>query len=544
MFGLIRKIDGLVLVAAIALVGCTSQLTLSATPARPQIDLPVRAVLSQGAAGSLVTIDNPTLLPDAVRNAPSLKVVVGGRNVAVTRNPGGSYSFSLPPGTNTTLDVAGNLRVVFIMNDRDSQIVNLGTGSPIQFDTPPVATDPNPGFIVQGLDVKLHANTQADPAIYQFTWSFSSSAQGPWQPIPGQGKDVSWTPPLPGNYFVKVDAVDRTSQQSYSTITSSAVVFVTDTKEVLATDPPSGTVQRGNAITLKFNRPNGLRGTNLSYAWSAGPSPQGPWAVISGNGPTVSWLPTATGSSYIKAEVSDKDSGKVNTFISPNAIVFVTEGTPIITPSQTSVQRGDQVQLALNIANAGTGPFTWFYGVSGGPSVGGFGSPTWIAIANAGSAGKQISQIVNEAGSYNYRVDFPDANGNIQSFTTTNPVLNVHEGQAPLITSDPANAVIANGGTVQLKLNARGVDEINYRYTWYAATNPNFGWSALPVTSNNDPKLKVFTWATLVQQHFGNNTVNQTQAAGSYFIRVDATELHGTATYTFTSAAPVVTIQP
>lgn len=544
----VRLLQAPVLATALALAaaGCASQLTLSASPARPApaaSAAAVRAVMSQGAAGTLVTIDDPTLLPEAVRAAQNLKVAVGGRAVTVTRNPGGSYTFTIPAGTNTQVDVNGNLRVVFVMNDVDSQIVDLGTGSPVQFDTPPVSTSPNPGFIVQGLDVQLHANTTADPGKYQFTWSYATSPQGPFLPIPGQGKDVTWTPAQQGNYYIKVDAVDRASQQAYSTTTSSALVFVTDTKDVLTTDPASGTVQRGNTVTLKFNQPNGFAGTNLSYAWSAGVSPQGPWTVITGNGPSVSWLPTTTGSYYVKCEVSNKDTGKVNTFVSPNALVFVTEGTPIVTASKTSVEQGDKVDLALNIANAGSGPFQWFYSVSGGPSTG-FSTQTWTAIANAHSTGKSITQIVNQAGSYNYRVDFPDANGNIQSFVTTNPVLSVHQGATPLIQSEPPNAVISSGGSVTLLLNANGVDESNYRYTWYYASNPTFGWTAMPVSSSNDIHKKTFTWDTTNRITVGQNTINNNVASGSYFIRVDATEIQGSATYTFTSDSPVVTIQP
>jgi hypothetical protein len=525
------------LLTALLLAGCASQLNLTATGARPAQEATVRALLAPGAAGTTITIDDPTLLPAAVQQAPTLKAVVGGKSVTVTRNPGGSLIFVIPAGTNTALDVNGNLRVLFVMNDKDSQIVTLGTGSPIQFGTPPVQLEPNNGFIARGLKVKLTANTTASTDKYQFTWSYSTAGTGPWQPIPGSGKQVEWEPAAAGNYFIKVDAVDKTSQQAYSTTTSSAVVFVTDAKDVLTAEPASGAVQRGNPLTLKFNRPAGLEGTNLSYSWSAAPSPQGPWSVITGNGETVSWLPTAVGSYYIRAEVSNKDTGTVNTFVSPNAVVFVSEGKPIVTPSQSSVQRGDQVTLSLNIPDPGKGPFTWYYSV-----VGGVGT-NWIPITS-GNNQPVISQVVNEAGSYNFRVDFPDTTGTIKSFTTTDPVLNVHEGPTPLITSDPPNAVIGSGGTVTLLLNARGVDESNYKFTWYAATNPSFGWTALPINNSADAFSKKYNWRTQTVVSIGTSQVNQVQAAGSYFIRVDAAQKSGSAVYTFTSSSPVVTIQP
>jgi hypothetical protein len=540
-----HRLHANLILGAAVLAGCSSQLDLTATSARPQQETAVRALLAPGAAGTTITIDDPTLLPQAVQQAPSLRAVVGGRAVTVTRNPGGSLIFVIPSGTNTTLDVNGNLRVLFVMNDKDSQIVTLSTGSPIQFDTPPVQLEPNNGFIARGLKVKLTANTQAPTDKYQFTWGYSTAPTGPWQPIPGSGKQVEWEPPAAGNYFLKVDAVDKTSQQAYSTTTSSAVVFVTDAKDVLTSEPASGTVQRGNPVTLKFNRPNGLTGTNLGYSWSAGPSAQGPWTVITGNGDTVSWLPTTVGSYFVRSEVSNKDTGAVNTFVSPNAVVFVSEGKPIVTPSQSSVQRGDQVTLTLNIPDPGKGPFTWYYSVAGGLGT------NWLPINSGTNQGgvstgtvASISHIVNEAGSYNFRVDFPDASGTIKSFTTTEPVLNVREGATPLITSDPPNATITSGSNVDLLLNARGVDETNYKFTWYYSTNPGFGWTALPITNSANTFTKRYTWRTQQVVSVGTAQVNQVVPAGSYFIRVDAAQRAGTAVYTFTSASPVVTIQP
>jgi hypothetical protein len=251
----------------------------------------VPAILSAGAAGQTVVINNPSLLPEAVRNAGTLEAAIGTAKTTVTKSPGGFYTFAIPANVKPQIDVAGNLRVVFIMDDRTSQIVTLKTGSPIAFGQPAVITNPTPAFVTRGLEVSLKANTDADPARYQFTWSAGPSAQGPWQPIPGEGKDVKWRPASSGNYFIKVDAVDRTTQQTYATVTSQALVFVTEAQGVVTTEPSSGTVERGATVKLAFNRPAALTGENLGYAWSASQSPQGPWQTISGDGPNVDFLP-------------------------------------------------------------------------------------------------------------------------------------------------------------------------------------------------------------------------------------------------------------
>ena len=523
------------LATASLVAACQSQFNMTGTPAlAPQTQgTSVRALLAPGAAGTAVTIDNPGALPEAVRNANNLAVAFGTQVVRVTRNPGGYYTFTVPTQARMEPDVAGNWKVVFVMDERQSQIVTLQTGSPVQFANPPVLTDPAPAFIVRGLDVKLTANTPAGTDKYEFTWAYATTAQGPWQPIPGRGKVVTWTPPQQGNYYVKVDAVDRTTQLPYSTTTSSAAVFVTDGKDVVTTTPTSGSVDRGQPVTLNFNRPGGLVGTDLSYAWSYSASPQGPWSVISGSGDKVDWLPTGIGSYYVRTEVANRANGEINTFVTPDAVVFVNERTPIVTANPSSVQRGDRTELTMNLNLPGSGPVTWSYSRTGG-------GPTaqWTPLSGNGKTNKLV---VNEAGSYTFRVDVPDAAGSVKTFITTDPVLSVSEGATPLITSEPVNAAIQRGGSVDLVLNARGVDEANYKFIWYVSTSPFAGWSALPIEKAEDLRKKTFHWRT---EFTVRGTVVGQTPVGSYFVRVDATENNGPNTYTFTSATPVVTIQP
>lgn len=532
-----RPLLTLVLAAAM-LAGCESTLNLTGTPAVTPLgqDAAVRAILAPGAGGTFVTIDNPGALPEAVRKAGTLEVAIGGQTIPVTRNPGGYYTFTVPAASTLSPDVSGNWKVVFVLDDRGSQIVTLQTGSPVQFANPPVLTDPSPGFLVRGLDVKLRANTEASLEKYQFTWAYSATGTAPWQPIPGQGKEVEWTPPQPGNFFIKVDAVDRKTQQSYSTTTPSALVFVTDGDEVITTTPPSGAVDRGQAVGLVFNRPQGLRGEDLSYSWSVGPSAQGPWTLVQGTGTRIDWLPTVVGSYYVKTEVSSKSTGEVNTFVSPEAAVFVNEGRPIVSANPSAVLRGDRVGLNLNLTLATTAPVSWFYSRTGaGPTAG------WTAITGNGATN---TFIVNEAGTYSFRVDVPDAQGVIKTFTTTDPVLNVAEGDTPLIQTVPRNNIIGQGGSTTLQLNARGVDETNYRYTWFVSTSPVAGWTALPLDNPADAYKKTYEWNTETVIEFPSGGRSSfTQPPGSYYVRVDAAERTGPNVYTFTSSSPVVTIQ-
>jgi hypothetical protein len=517
------------LILALALVGCDSQISMTGTPAATPVaaEVGVPAILSAGAAGQTVVIDNPSLLPEAVRTAGTLEVAVGGAKVPVAKGAGGFYTFSIPSTVRPTLDVAGNLRVVFIMDDRRSQIITLKTGSPVGFGQPAVVTDPNPAFITKGLEVHLKANTDASIDRYQFTWSAGASAQGPWTPIPGQGKEVDWTPAVAGNYFIKVDAVDRQTQLSYPTVTSQALVFVTEPEGVVTSMPASGSVERGAPVKLTFNRPSGLAGENLSLSWSAATSAQGPWTSIQGEGTSVDFLPTNVGSYFVKVDVTNKATGEVNSFTTPKTVVLVTESKPIITPSATSVDRGAKVDLTLNVADPGPGPFTWYYSrVS---------APTWVLIP--GNA-KNNTFIVNEAGAYNFRVDISQATGGVKTFTTTDPVLNVVERE-PLIQTDPINLTVRPGDTVPLVLKAAGVEESKFRFVWFYSANPLTGWTTIPFEQVEDQYKKRFLWETTTT--FGN--VTTVVSPGAYYIRVDAIERTGTATYTFTSSGPVVNIQ-
>lgn len=621
-----------ILAVALALAGCDSQIRSTAVHANAALGVPgdVLATVTQGPGGAQVTIQDPRQLPEPIRQAVDLKVAFGGTRVPVTRTPGGYYIFSIPASARVQQDVAGNLRVVFIMDDLSSQIVTLRSGSPVQFAQPPVLTAPAPAFIARGLDVRLTANTEASTEKYQFTWSYATSAAGPWQPIPGEGKTVEWTPPLAGNFFVKVDAVDRATQQAYSTTTPAAVVFVTDAKEVITTDPPSGGVARGRSVKLRFNRPNGLVGEAPTYAWSVAPSPQGPWQTLSGDGTEITWLPTAAGSYFAKVEVSDRRTGKVNTFVSPQAVVFVTEGSPIVAADPSTATRGTRVGLRLNLEVAEGAPVNWFYSRTGnGPTAqwlplagtartndllvneaGAYhfridvpdangavktfttsepvlnvteGAPIVAATPRNAQRGDRVSLalnlgvpegtrvnwfysrtgngpaaqwqplsgtgrtnafLVNEAGAYHFRVDVPDANGAIKPFTTSDAALTVTEGDLPLITSEPRNNVVRQGANVTLKLNARGVDETNFRYTWFVSTSPFGPWTALPFERASDATKTTYEWETETTIEFPDGSERDlTHPPGSYFVRVDAAEKDGPNVYTFTSSTPVVTIQ-
>ncbi|MEB3198331.1 MAG: hypothetical protein VKP62_14120 [Candidatus Sericytochromatia bacterium] len=522
-----------------SLAGCESEINTLATPARPVVgpEAGVRAILTPGAGGTVVTIDSPEGLPALVRQARDLKVAVGGQSVVVSRPSGGHYTFTVPSGARLEPDVAGNWEAVFIADERESQIVTLQSGSPLPFGDPAVLVEPSPAFLVRGMPVKLRANTTATPEQYQFTWSYSTTGTAPWLPIPSREKEAEWTPAQGGNYFVRIDAVDRKTQRAYTTVTGAPIVFVTESKGVITTTPPRGGVTRGQSVRLTFTPPAGLAIENPRVSWSYAASPQGPWSAIAGAGTTLDWLPAAIGSWYLKADVLSPTTGAVASFISPEAAVVVSEATGLISATPGAVERGDRVALQLNMELPGAKQVTWYYARTGASAAG----LVWVPMLGTG---RTNDLVVNEAGTYSFRADVPEPNGSVRTFTTTDPVVSVTEGASPLITTDPPQAVVPRGANVTLKLNARGVDEDRFTYLWYTSTNPLAGWTAIQMTDADDAKRKSFTWETQQTISVLGTTSVVLQPPGAYFIRVDAFEkVSPNRVYTFTSSTPLVTIE-
>lgn len=424
-----RRKFGSSVLAALVLAGCNSQLNLTGTPAQPPIESSstVRATLTAGAAGQLATVTNVSELPAEVKQATNLSVAFAKTKVPVSR-VGGGLSFTVPAGTRTGIEANGDWKVVFIMDDRTSRIVTLKTGSPVQYGDPMILTDPSPATLARGTSIKLTANTDATEADYQFAWSYAASAAGPFTPIRGESKTVSWTPPSAGNFFIKIDAVDRKSQVPYSTVSAQAVVFVTEI---------------ANAITT----------------------------------------------------------------------------------SAKTYDRGDRVELAFNVPQAGGGPFTWYVARQGTSAT---GAPNWTLIPGSE---KTNYFLPSDAGGYQVRVDAPQADGSVQSFTTSDSVFTVVNRQ-PLIQSDPVNQVTSPGGGVTLVLNARGAEEGKYTFLWSVSQSPAGPWTSLPVKSPTDLRSKRYGWTT-----------TPATAPGAYYVRVIASETSGSASYTFISDTPVVTIQ-
>lgn len=512
------------LLVALAVTSCNSNVHFLGSPVNPPLAdaSAIRATMTNVAEGLEVTIADPSLLPPAVRAASYLQVAFGTTLVTVARRPNGAYSFVIPPGVSLSRDVNGVLTVVFVMDRKGSQIVKLATGSPLVFGKPAIVTVPGSGVIARGQDTTLQANTDASTDQYDFTWSVSTSAYGPWQPIPGDGKVVKWTPLLAGNYYVTVSATERSTHRVYTTTSPEAVVFVTDTEDVVTTEPQTGSIVRGSSITLKFNPPSGLDTAEASYSWSAGPSAQGPWTSIPGARSTLQWTPTAAAEYFVRVDVSSPGLAGVNSFVSPLPAVYVYESQPLITASATTVERGVPTLLTLNVPGVGPGPFNWYFAIlTGGPLI-------WVP---AGTGGAAFPFVPTDVGNYVFRVDLPQPDGSIKTFVSPEPTLSVVE-TVPIVTAYPMSAPLGASVLLTTHVPSPGAP-LSWYYLCRDAVAPNAGLGAP-------------TWVAL--DGIGPTVPFSPPTPGLYTFRVDVPQPDGTVkvfintqpALTVTSVAPVI----
>lgn len=425
---------------ALTVLSCNSNLHFVGRPTTPAMSdaSAIRAIMTGGAEGCEITISDPSLLPPAVRNASHLQVAFGSTLVTVVRQPNGTYTFVIPPGVTVAHDVDGMLTVVFVMERTNSQIVKLATGSPLTFGNPTILTTPGTGAIALGQYITLQANTEAASSQYDFTWSVSTSKNGPWQPIPGDGKVVKWLPLAAGNYFVNVSAVDQSTHRVYSTISPEPVVLVTDPEDLVTTEPVTGSIVRGCSVKLHFNAPEGLNTKGAVYSWSVGQSEQGPWSRIPGNGDTLTWTPTEAASYFVCVDVARTGATNTETFTTSLPVVFVRESQQLISASATTVERGVPTLLTLNVPEIGNGPFNWYFALLTGCPL------AWLP---AGTGGPTYRFVPTDVGSYVFRIDLPQPDGSIKSFVSQDPTLSVVE-TVPVVMANPESAPL--GATVLL----------------------------------------------------------------------------------------------
>lgn len=239
------------------------------------------------------------------------------------------------------------------------------------------ALSPQPANLLQGQSVTL-ALAEAPTSNSILSWSFAPGPQGPFQTISGtggnNGQGLRWSPPMAGNFYLRAEVASPNGTNRTFT-SASALVNVAQSSGVITASSAQSNL--GQSVGLQANLPETTG--NEIFTWSVGPSPAGPWQIAqslatqTGNA-QLNWYPPQEGTYYIKADVYRPTTQEVMSFVSPRALVqvtnqpnfFRTSPEPANIGPQGAVSlisnffapTGDRFSYAWSRANAPTGPFT------------------------------------------------------------------------------------------------------------------------------------------------------------------------------------------
>lgn len=394
--------------------------------------------------------------------------------------------------------------------------------------------------LLRGRQTTLTANLpNTDPEKFDFTWSYGQSAQGPFLPISGTTKSVNWTPNSSGSFYIKVEALNKETQQISTYNTTDPVVFVTENEGIITTDPALGNIVRGSSIKINANIPTNESST---YSWSYAASVQGPWQSIPGSAKSIEWTPNTTGSFFIKADVIDSQSNNVSTFISPKAIVFVNEATNILRtePVLANIQRGKFVNIFADIpGSAGKNlQYNWSSSTSGAPG-------TYQPLRNikAELNKNTVRWRPDTEGSFYIKVDTVNVtNQTVSSFSSTTPIVFVNES-TPLFKTNPASGKILPNTNIEIEANLDYSPSSTFAWSYGPSTQgpwatiggsniPKITWDKQDTKETVDPRTGIYYPA------------QQGKPAGTYYVKVDVRDDSSDAsTSSFVSKTPIIFVE-
>ena len=380
---------------------------------------------------------------------------------------------------------------------------------------------PNSGTVLRGKDVNIGVNIpNLNPEKYDFAWSVSASPQGPFVNVSGSGQNVDWSTSASGNFYVKVDVLNKETNENSSYVSSEALIFVTENENIISTDPVQGNLIRGSVVKLISNA---TATENSSYNWYYSGSPQGPWQSITGSGKSLDWTPPIAGSFFIKTDIIDSATKNVSTFVSPKAIIFVSEASNVFktVPVVANVKRGSYVSVTADIPGAVGKNYQYNWSTSTS-AVGPFQA---IFNATGDSKTNTIKWRPANEGSYFVKVDAVNVDTQqVVSFTSPNPVVFVNE-LTPLFRTLPELARITKDQTVEISVDVGS--PINTVFAWSYGVSTQGPWTAIGGTTS--PKV---VWD------------KKGKAAGTYYIKVDIKDSSDNSLTNFVSRSPLVFVDP
>jgi hypothetical protein len=320
------------------------------------------------------------------------------------------------------------------LNKENNQTSTYTTSEAVVFVTENeniITTEPTTGNIARGNSVKLNASVPVTGDNLSYGWAYSTTANGPWQSIPGTAKMVEWNPPVAGSFFVKVDVIDTQSNNVSTFVSPKTIVFVSEPGNIFRTEPVLANIKRGKFVTVVADIP-GTEGKNYQYNWSYSASLSAPFSPITNTtgdarSNSVKWRPPVEGSFYIKVDAVNIENQAVVSFTSTNPVVFVNEITPLFTtsPSPALIFQDGSVDITADLDFNTGSVFSWSYGPTNNPISG-----TWFAIG--GSTNNKITwdDKGKIPGTYYIKVDITDpTDKSVQTFVSRAPIVFVNQGE-------------------------------------------------------------------------------------------------------------------
>lgn len=370
-------------------------------------------------------------------------------------------------------------------------------------------TTPTSGVVLEGERITLEANLPeyAQAENLRYLWSYAVSLQGNFAPISEEGKKISWETPRAGSYYLRLQVLGPNGNATYTS--SKTLVQVAQADSVIQTTPPTGSLVRGDAVTLKSTLADS---PDLSYTWFYGFSPQGSFTPIPGSGNTVNWTPNLTGDFYLRLRTFDAKTNQSRTYTSSKSLVSVRDSDSVFStsPNPASLLKGDSVQLTLNQSNAEN--VIWSYASTAqGP---------FLPIP---ATGKTVLWSPTSPGSYYLKAEAPRSDGSLATFVSANSMVTVAD-RGDAISTEPALGLIQLGQAVSLRSS---VKVANGRYSWSYSSSPTGPFTPIP---------------SLESQPISSVTWYPTQS-GSYFLKLDVSDPQSRSSVSFTSEQALVQVQ-
>ncbi|PIQ27414.1 hypothetical protein COW36_22700 [bacterium (Candidatus Blackallbacteria) CG17_big_fil_post_rev_8_21_14_2_50_48_46] len=372
-----------------------------------------------------------------------------------------------------------------------------------------IETLPASGSLIRGESVNLSAKLVDSPEL-SYTWFYGFSPQASFTPIPGSGKNISWTPNLTGDFYLRLRTFNTKTNQSVSYTSSKSLVSVRDSDAVFTTDPSPASLLKGSSVNISLND-----SSSENIIWSYASTSQGPFLPIPATGKKILWTPPASGSFYLRAEAPRAD-GSLATFVSANSLVTVSDRSDAIQtePQLANLQLGQAVTLRSSIQVA-NGSYAWSYATNAS-------GPFTPLPSLESQALSTVTWYPTQSGSYYIKLDISDPGSkSAVSFISEQPLVQILEKQ-PFFSLDPSSGRIKTTEhvTIKAQFDTRGRA---FNYGWA------YGKSAAgPFTPMGGSALPEIFW----------NLSNK--PAGSYYLRFTATPPGSDRTLTYISSTPLL----